>query len=247
MELLRKARELGVGVVQICDNMPLDKMSLQELGELRAEADRLDIGIETGTRGVEPEHLLKYLKISNLLGARLLRTMIQYNNGRSEIGKAADSIKQVLGEFAGAGVSIAVENYELVRSSELVEIIKAVDSEYVGVCLDTVNSFGALECPQSVIHELAPFAINFHYKDFRISRADHKMGFHIYGCPAGDGMLDASYIRDTLRKHERNPNVILELWTPFCGDIQKTVEKEQDWAERSIRFLGEVFGNEKKR
>ena len=56
---------------------------------------------------------------------------------------------------------------------------------YVGICLDTVNSFGSLEGPEVVIETLAPYTVNLHIKDFDIRRTDHNMGFTIFGTPAG--------------------------------------------------------------
>ena len=39
----------------------------------------------------------------------------------------------------------------------------------------------------------------------------------------------------------RNPNVILELWTPFTGTMQNTINKEKEWAIRSIDYLKKKF------
>jgi sugar phosphate isomerase/epimerase len=120
---------------------------------------------------------------------------------------------------------------------DLAAIIKRFESPYVGVCLDTVNSFGALEHPEQVVSELAPYVLSLHIKDFDIKRIESKMGFSIIGSPAGEGRLDIDGIIEQVRKCGKNPNIILELWTPFCENIENTIVIEAGWALKSIRFL----------
>lgn len=74
--LLAKARELGVGVLQIADNLPLERLSANELGALAARAKDWGIRLEPGTRGVRPERLLPFLDIAAHLRARLVRTLL---------------------------------------------------------------------------------------------------------------------------------------------------------------------------
>ena len=236
--LLKKARDYGIGVVQLCDNIPLHKMKLEELNAISKMAAEMGIELEIGTRGVEPDHLWKYLEIARNLNASLLRTMINpVNNVIPLVSETVSYLKEVLPQFENAGVSIAIENYEMVTSSDLAEIVRKVDSEFVGVCLDTVNSFGALECPDKVIKKLSPYVMNLHVKDFKINRLPHRMGFIVEGCPAGEGKLNLDRILDLLYRESKDPNVILELWTPFTGNIENTIVIEREWAEKSIAYL----------
>ena len=55
--LLRRARSLGLSLVQICDNLPYYDLSPPELAEIRQTADDLGSALGLGTRGVQPEHL----------------------------------------------------------------------------------------------------------------------------------------------------------------------------------------------
>src|SRR5260370_42243335 len=65
--LLAKAAELGVRVVQIADNLPLDRLTAGELDHFARHAAERPISLEVGTCGVEPDHLRTYLA----LGVRL--------------------------------------------------------------------------------------------------------------------------------------------------------------------------------
>ena len=73
--LLDKAAKLGVRVVQIADNLPLDQLPETELESLLGRAQSLSIELELGTRGIQAEHLRRQLQLAARLGARLLRVV----------------------------------------------------------------------------------------------------------------------------------------------------------------------------
>jgi len=237
ISLLKQANEYGVKVVQICDNLPLHTLSYEELKEIRDLSAQLGLQLEIGTRGVEPEHLLKYLEICTFLGSDFLRTIVQKNNAYVSIGEATQLLREVIPEFEKARVQLAVENHERHKVAELISLVKDINSPWLGICMDTVNSFGALEGLDYVITELAPYTVNLHMKDFKIQRLNHMMGFEILGTPAGKGQMDLNYTLSKIRQHGKDPNVILELWTPYAGDINSTVQKEKYWADQSIEYL----------
>jgi sugar phosphate isomerase/epimerase len=134
-------------------------------------------------------------------------------------------------------VVLAIENHDRFKARELADILRRIDSDQVGVCLDTVNSFGALEGPEVVVETLGPWTVNLHIKDFDIFRASHLMGFTIEGRPAGQGQLDVPWLLDELKAMGRDHNAILELWTPPEATSQETVAKEATWARESIDYL----------
>ena len=237
MGLLEKAESLGVNVVQICDNFPLHKMEDKTLNDLSKTARDMGINIEVGTRGIEPENLLTYLKIAKRLNAKLLRTVFEVSGRKPSLNKVIMQIKRILPIFEREGVSIALENYEQFKSRELALLIKRLVSPYVGACLDTVNSFGALEGLEEVVNKLAAFTINLHLKDFDIVRVRCRMGFKVVGRPLGEGRLNIDWLFKVLEKKGRKPSVIVELWVPFMGSIEKTILKEEEWAIRSIEYL----------
>jgi sugar phosphate isomerase/epimerase len=89
--------------------------------------------------------------------------------------------------------------------------------------------------------ELGPWVVNLHIKDFAITRPDHKMGFTVEGRPAGQGRLDVPWLLETLRGVGRDPNAILELWTPPQGDLAATIAVEDRWAAQSVAYLRELI------
>jgi len=234
--LLKKAKSYNVSVLQIADTPSLHDMNNEELERISSVAQRYDITLETGTRGIEPDHLLKYLEIAEKLGSKIVRTLTH----RLDY-EAASWIKEVLPEYEDAGISIALENHDEYRTSELGAFIDRIESSYLGVCLDTVNSFAALEAPEVVVKTLAPYTLNLHVKDFDVIRVGHDLGFSIVGRPAGEGRLDIKWIIDSLKKEGRDPNAILELWTPFSNTLEETIKLEDEWSERSIKYLKNII------
>ena len=241
-DLIRKTAQLGVNVLQIADNLPLHKMTDAEIDEVSRVAADSQITLEVGTRGVEPNHLLHYLEIAEKLDARIVRTLTHTVDSKPGVDQILQWLLEVLPSFEKAGVVIALENYEVHSARELRTLVEKVDSQFLGVCLDTVNNFGALESPSQVLSELAPFVVNLHIKEFQIQRVPYMMGYMVTGCPAGTGRLDVENLLRTLDGSARKINVILEQWPTYPGTVEESILQEASWAEQSVAYLKKVTG-----
>jgi len=235
--LLDKAVSLGVGIVQIADNLPLENLTVRELERLAEAARGHRLALEAGTRGLSPAHLRKYLEVCRHTKAAVLRTLSHTSNSKPTIQEAASWILEVLPEFEAAGVAIALENNEAHTVKEYAWLMREVGSPFLGICLDTANSLGRPETLDRVVGELAEHAIMVHIKDYDIHRIDTRMGFEVVGKPAGEGKVDFDLLFSALRYHQRTPSVILEHWPPFVDTIERTIELEEEWVRRSIAFL----------
>lgn len=240
IDLLKKAEELAVEVVQICDNLPLHVLSTSSLDALHNYAKVSGIAIEVGTRGIRPDHLLTYLSLANRLGSPLVRVVTDTEEDKPSEKEIVELIRTVLPEYERLNIAIAIENHDRFSVNSLVQLIEKINSPYVGVCLDTVNSFGALEGPEVVIRKLAPFAFSIHVKDFEIRRANHQMGFVIEGRPVGKGRLDVPWLLKQIRSAGLDPNLIIELWTPPEDNLEATLIKEDRWARESVEYLRQL-------
>lgn len=241
-DLLRKTKEFGGEVLQICDYAPIEAMSDSELLAIVNEAERLNIELELGTRGVHPDHLKKYLRMANTMGVKMIRTMINDKQFTPTIEQAAEWINEALPSLVESGVSISLETYEQVQTKELVRLIHMVDSPNVGICLDPGNSIAALETPVQVIDTTASYVNTLHVKDFRFTRKEGWVGFSLIGCPLGEGALDLNYMLDSLANNGLE-NAIIELWLPFTDNIEKTIQLENEWIQQSVNYLKETLAN----
>ena len=235
--LLERAAELGVHLVEICDNLPLGVLSPAERDALWARANELKIQITVGTRGIDREHLRRYVDLASFFASPILRIVIDTETHQPTIADTIVACQTLVPQLEKAGVCLAIENHDRFKADTFAEIVSRIDSERVGICLDTVNSFGALEGPERVVSTLAPWVVDLHIKDFAIYRAPHKMGFVIEGRPAGQGQLDVPWLLEALHDHGRDPDAVLESWPAPERRPENTVRKEDDWAREGIAYL----------
>lgn len=241
MDLLDRAANMDVHVLQIADNMPLDRLSELELDALAQRADELGISIEAGTSGVAHEHLRAYLQLAKRLKSPILRLVMDTADHHVSEDEAVDVIGAIIPEFQSANVCLAIENHDRLPCKALRRILERIGSAHLGICLDTANSFAALEGPETALKTLAPWVVNLHVKDFIIYRASYMLGLAIEGCPAGQGMLDIPWLLQELRLHNRDPNAILEQWTPPDERLEDTIAKEGKWAAESVEYLRQLI------
>lgn len=232
-----RAAELGLRVVQIADNLSLHQMNEGDIAELCDKTKALGIRVEMGTRGIAPEHLHRYLEIAQYFGSRLLRTVVDTADSHPSAAKIVATLRPLRQAFEVMQITLAIENHDRFKARTLARIIQEIDSPSIGICLDTVNSFGAGEGPEQVVDVLSPYVVNLHVKDFSIRRHRHLLGFEVEGTPAGKGMLDVPWLLRQLRKNNHDLNVILETWPPPETDIMHTIQKEDLWVRESIHYL----------
>ena len=108
---------------------------------------------------------------------------------------------------------------------------------HVGICLDTVNSMGVPEGPRHVVATLGPYTVNLHLKDFVVQRVPSMQGFVVEGRPSGEGMLDVPWLLGEMQRYGRRCSAIVELWSTPLETPEKTIEREREWAMRSISNL----------
>jgi 3-oxoisoapionate decarboxylase len=237
LDLLARAGELGVKVVQFGDNVPLDRLSPGALAGLRDAGQREGVQIEVGMRGLDPEAIRRHLRIAADLGSPILRLVTDTEHDQPSGDEIVRVLGEVVPELQEAGVTLAVENHDRFRSAELRQMVERIGSPWVGVCLDTVNSLVALEDPYTVVETLADQTVNLHLKDVRARRDSSGLGVVIQGVPAGRGQVDLSWVLQRVRAAGRDPNAILEQWTPPAADVPATLAREAAWAEQSVAYL----------
>ena len=235
--MLRRTRDLGVHVFQICDYLPILGYSAAELRGLRSLADELGIQLELGTRGVQQEHLATYLGLAEVLGATLVRSMVNTADHRPTMIEAEQLLRASLPSYEAAGVTLALETYEQVSSTDLVALIESVASPSLGICLDPANSVAALELPRDVVERTAPYVANIHVKDFAFTRRGGWVGFTLEGAPLGTGLLDYDHLVATVQPEARGINCIIEHWLPWAGTFEQTSRLENLWNDQNIAFL----------
>ncbi|MBZ0301458.1 MAG: sugar phosphate isomerase/epimerase, partial [Anaerolineae bacterium] len=223
---IQRAADLGVGVVQIADNLPLHRLAAAEQDHLSAQAQSLGLQVEVGTRGIAPDHLRTYLELAQRFESPILRVVVDTADHHPSPEEVVALLRPLMPDFERAGITLAIENHDRFKVRALVGIFAALVGAPVGICLDTVNSFGAGEGPEVVVETLGPYVVNLHIKDFTIRRHRHMLGFEVEGTPAGQGMLNVPWMMEQLHGMGRDCNAILETWPPPEPELIRTIEKE---------------------
>ncbi|HEX9185820.1 MAG TPA: TIM barrel protein [Vicinamibacteria bacterium] len=240
-DLVRRAAEKGVACVQVADNVLLEALTDRERRDLRTLAMELGVAIEVGARSLTPESLARHLEIAAFFHSPVLRFVIDGPGYEPTVDAVVAVVTEALPRLRETGVRLAIENHDRLKAAQFREIVLRTDPEQVGICLDSVNSMGAGEGVAEVVATLAPSTLNLHLKDFTVARVSYKMGFVVEGRPAGQGMLNISWLLEEMRRHGRCQSAILELWTPPADTIEETIAREAAWADESLRFLKPLF------
>jgi sugar phosphate isomerase/epimerase len=235
----------GVDLFQICDHLPLDTASDDRLSAIRALADELGVALEVGTRGTDPAHLARYLHIAQVLGATLVRSMWTSGDDQPDAAETERRLRQALPAYEAAGVTLALETYEVVATADLVAVVRAIGSDRLGVCLDPANTVARLEQPADVVAMTAPYVVNWHVKDSGFTRSPGWVGFQYTGVRTGTGVLDHDAVRAAIDPDARGINRVIEFWLPWqdtsVGNTddpaQTTTRIEAEWTEHTIEYI----------
>ncbi|PSR57048.1 hypothetical protein AHMF7605_27970 [Adhaeribacter arboris] len=241
LDLLAKAREFGLRLVQFGDNLPLHELPEHRLAGLQQLAAAKGITLEIGARGLTPEHLHRYILLAEKLRANLLRFVIDAPGYEPDIKEIIQIIQNQLSVLETKQIILGLENHDRLKAREFAHILDQVNSPNVGICLDSVNSIGAGEGLEQIVETLAPYTVNLHVKDFGIQRLPHLMGFQIDGRPAGKGRLNVPWLLNKLQPFGRCRTAVLEQWVVPETELTETRRKEENWAVASVHYLRQYF------
>lgn len=237
LQLLEKAHDLGVGIVQFGPNMPLHQLPEKKLREVvkRAEASR--IALEIGTIGIDLEPLKDQIKLAKRIGATLLKTTPERAGGRIPMRtELLDCLHAIEGELAEEKIGVAIDNSRI-PAQELNEILGSMHNPWLGAALDTANPLALPQGWQMAIRVLGHRTLSLHIKDFVVLPEAHGMGFSVQGCPAGKGQLNVPWIVEAFAALRIQPSAILECWTPQQKSLEETIALEEKWAKQSVDYL----------
>lgn len=194
-DFIRRTAELGLDGVEInVEGAALAHLGSADPGflhDIRAMTDELGMFVELDTCDTNPQNLTRALKICRALGADRMRVYSSVGGDvQAELKQAAEDFRQVVGLCADYGVKIAYENHEYETSHDVLQVVRQVNSEYVGTHVDTGNSMMVWEDPIAAITNMAPYAVSTHFKDHMVIMVnDQPM---IVGVPLGKGSIDCA-------------------------------------------------------
>jgi sugar phosphate isomerase/epimerase len=237
LQLLEKAQDLGVGIVQFGPNMPLDQLPEKELRELVKQAEAWKIDLEVGTIGIDPGHLREQIQFAERIGAILLKTTPERAKGRVPMRtEISNCLRAVLDDLTKAQIPLAIDNSR-VLAHELNEILESIHSPWLGAAIDTANPLALPQGWQVSVRVLGHRTLILQIKDFVVQQAVHGMGFSVKGCPVGKGQLNIAWIVESFAALRLEPSAILESWPPEQKTLQETLALEDEWAKQGVDYL----------
>lgn len=243
-EYMDCCKEMGLDGIQI-DPQHLESSDDDYLNKIVQYANKCGFYIEYGTTGVEEQHLLKQLEIAKKLTSPILRTYIGFNphdkgvDPQKEVAHALDVLNKIKSIAEEYEIKIAIENHCDLTTDELLSLIKAIDSPYVGVCVDLGNFMIHLENPTESVKKLAPYIIDTHFKDYNSSMEN--WGFKTYGVPLGEGKIDLFSILDILVNESGLDRIMLEIPVEPEGTEEETLKKEDETVRKSVLYARNVL------
>lgn len=214
-------REQGFGGVQ----MSLKTRTADECRALRQQVEKIGAYVEGMASppkdSADIERFEAELRTAKECGATVLRTVLSTGR-RYEVYKSVDDyrafktrawdyLQRAEPIVARHGLKLAVENHKDYRADELVDVIRKLGSEHVGVCLDTGNNIALLEDPWQVIDTLAPVTMTVHLKDMGVEESAD--GFLLAEVPLGAGFLDIPRIIERVSRANPQTRFNLEMMT----------------------------------
>jgi 3-oxoisoapionate decarboxylase len=232
-DLIVFCAETQVEALQVCENIPLHLLSDSQLSDGLAILKKHGIVFEVGTAGFAPDHLKTYTEIANSFEAKILRTVLNAKN--STVDEIATQLHKIVPSLEKTNVTLAIENHFDLTPFELQSLIEKVDHPLVKICIDPLNSITLLHGINETFDQLKSHIVSAHVKDVKMERKGS--GFHISGCPLGEGI---SKLDDYLRKvYAANPacNVFIEQWMDACTTTEDTLSEEMKWVTDGVKFL----------
>ena len=112
-----------------------------------------------------------------------------------------------------------MENHEEEISDEIIQIIREVNSPWVGSHCDIGNSMMAWEDPCAAVENLAPYVLTSHFKDHIIieDRGEYK----VCGVPLGQGNIDIDSCFSILFEKSTLTRINIEQTYPFLSVFKR--------------------------
>ncbi len=160
-----------------------------------------------------------------MLGGRRYETFATLAAWNEHQARSWHSLTLAKPVMAKHRVKLAVENHKDWRADEMVDVIKRIDSEWIGVNLDLGNNVALLDDPMAVIELLAPYTLTTHFKDMAVQ--EYEDGFLLSEVPLGDGLVDLKRALTIL--DQANPAMQHNLEMITRDPLKVPIYTEQYW------------------
>jgi len=227
-QFIRKTAELGLDGVMLNINpwpgLPgwgvLESFDPEYLAKVSNEIREYGFFAEIDTRGTDPGYLTQVIEAAHQIGADVIRTYVCTDGfDPDKLRRAPQDIAQLVPLLAKYRIRLAVENHEEELADEVIQIIKKVNSPWVGAHCDIGNGMMAWEDPVEAVRKLAPYAFTTHFKDHIIIYDGED--YRVCGVPVGTGNIDTEACFKILVDQSTLTRINVEMCFPYAVSFKR--------------------------
>lgn len=240
-DFLKRARKYGVEGVSL-ESCFMPSFDDDFLGRLRDTLDEYGFervwawghpdGLRSGSDRAAARDLLRHLAIAKKLGATTMRIAGGSRRTRPDSWavhkrRLGGMLKKLIGAAEDHGVVLAIENHIDLLADEILDLVRTIDSPWLGICLDTGNNLRLFEDPLIVAEKLAPWARATHVKDISVRPGDPNEFAFWPSVPLGEGLVDLGKVLGFLKKAKYKGLLAIEVdfLRPDYGDEDRAVAR----------------------
>ena len=204
-DFLRRAKELEVDGVSLesCFFPRLDSTYLADINKLldaygfdRVYAWGHPDGLEGGTNQQAYDEMLASIERAKAIGADVMRVvgsslMFRKQPHQPQLERLTRMFSAAVQVAEKYGVRMAVENHIDFTADEMLQLVTAVNSPYLGINFDTGNFVRLLDDPIKGMEKLAKYVYATHIKDLKPQKGVPADEWYFFSsAPVGDGIVD---------------------------------------------------------
>lgn len=204
-DFLARAKELDVDGVSLesCFFPSLSSDYLRQVKRLLDdyEFDRVYAwghpdGLEGGSNQQAYKEMVQSLEYASQIGARVMRVVgsslrFRHQPHQPQLERLTIMFREAVKVAESWGIKMAIENHIDFTADEMVHLLDAVDSSYLGINFDTGNFLRLLDDPIKGMAKLAPRVYATHTKDLKVQKGVPADEWYFFSsAPVGDGVVD---------------------------------------------------------
>lgn len=188
-DLLRFAHDQGLAGVKIHVEDG-EARSLLHAPESRAgfgaEARALGLEVHIETSATDEATLRAAIEVAGDVGATSVRFYPRYAGPVSQIiARTIEDLNRLPALDPEGRFDFLLEQHEDLKSTELVQILRAVNNPRLSLLFDFANMINAFETPEAALEVMAPYVTDVHIKDAKI--LPDRGGYAHLACRSGEG------------------------------------------------------------
>ena len=198
-------------------------------------------GLEGGKNESEYGEMVKSFEHAKQVGAKVMRVvgsslMFRFEDHQEQIGRLTKRFKEAAKVASDYGIKMAVENHIDFTSDEILQLLEAVDSPYLGLNFDTGNFLRLLDDPIKGMEKLAKHTLATHIKDLKINKNAAADDWYFFSTtPVGDGVVDNLKLAQLLKDADYRGFLAMEI-----DFLHPDYEDEDAAVEQSVKELRRI-------